>query len=321
MKWLPGPETRAAVLKHPFFLAGFAVVALLGLTAAVLVVVDSVRSGDNGTPKVVVEPATTMTPGPTARTATAAGVIGTTNKITAVRSAPGGRTPVLGTLNDGDDVVIDGRTTDTKWYRIIFPPNSELHGWVAAEFLDVTGDPATLVVATAEPPVVVEAPTQPPSVLTAVAAEETLTPDTGVTPTPTVDDKLPDLVIGTTPTLANGKLFVTVVNQGQGVAKGDLVVAVFNADATKLLAGETLRSFTLPPGRSIDVGTGYEVTENETLLLIVDPSGEIAESDDTNNRVTVAVSVSSPGPEATRSAVPFETPIGPADQSVNTPAP
>jgi subtilase family serine protease len=109
------------------------------------------------------------------------------------------------------------------------------------------------------------------------------------------------------------------VNQGQGAAKGDVVVAVFNTDGTKLLAGATLPVFTLQPGRSIDVGTGYEITENQTLLLIVDPNGEIAETDDTNNRVTVAVSVGNP--EATRSAVPFETPIDPADQTVKTPAP
>ncbi len=193
---------------------------LLGLTAATLVVIDSVRSGSGGTPTVVVETATTTTPGPTARTATAAGVTGTTNRIAAVRSAPGPRTPVLGTLDKGDDVVIDGRTTDTKWYRIIFPPNSELHGWIDAELLDVIGNPATLVVATAEPPVVVELPTDSPSVLTAAAGQRTPTPDTSVTPTPTVDDKLPDLVIGTTPTLASGKLFVTVVNQGQGDGEG-----------------------------------------------------------------------------------------------------
>jgi len=319
MKWLPGPETRAAVLKHPFFLAGLAVVVLLGLMAATLVVVDSARGGSRAAPTVVVETATTTTPGPTERTATASGVSGATNKVTAVRSAPGGRTPVLGTLDKGDDVVIDGRTTDTKWYRIIFPPDSELHGWVAAEFLDVIGNPATLVVATAEPPVVVALPTDPPSVLTAAASQRTPTPDLSMTATPTVDDKLPDLVIGTTPTLANGKLFVTVVNQGQGTAKGDLVVAVFNADATKLLAGATLPNFALQPGRSIDVGTGYEVTENQTLLLIVDPNGDIKETDDTNNRVTVAVSVGNP--EATRSAVPFETPASPTVPPADTPEP
>jgi uncharacterized protein YraI len=322
MKWLPGPETRAAVLRHPFFLAGLAVVVLLGLTAAVLVVVDSVRGGSGGgTPTVAVQAmtTTTTTPGPLAKTAAAGGVTGTTNKIAAVRQSPGSRTPVLGTLDSGNDVVIDGRSADTKWYRIIFPPNSELHGWVSADLLDVVGDPSTLVVATAEPAVVVDVPTQPPYALTAAATQRTPTPGTSVTPTPTVDDKLPDLVIDHTVTLVEGKLFVTVVNQGQGAARGDLVVGVFTADGSTLLAGATLPSFELLPGHSIDIGTGYHVTENQTLLLIVDPNGEIKETDVTNNRVTVAVTVGNA--TGTVSPATSETPTPPGPPPVDTPTP
>jgi SH3 domain-containing protein/CARDB protein len=310
MKWLPGPETRAAIVSNPVFLAGLAVVVLLGLTAAALVVVDSVRgSSGGGTPTVAVQAmtTTTTTPGPVAKTAAAGGVTGTTNRIAAVRQAPGARTPVLGTLDVGNDVVIDGRSSDTKWYRVIFPPDSELHGWISAEFLDVVGDPSTLVVATAEPPIVVDLPTQPPAALTAAAIRRTPTPDSAVTPTPTVDDQLPDLVIGTTPTLADGKLFVTVVNEGKGVATGDLVVGVFTGDGQKLLGGATLPEFKLEAGRSIDVGTGYPITENQTLLLIVDPGGVIKETDETNNRTTVSISVG--GEVATpTSEIPVEPP-------------
>ncbi|TAK57292.1 MAG: hypothetical protein EPO22_12465, partial [Dehalococcoidia bacterium] len=206
----------------------------------------------------------------------------------------------------------DGRSTDTKWYRIIFPPDSELHGWVSAEFLDIVGDPSTLVVATAEPPVVVDLPTEPPEVLTAAALQRTPTPDTSITPTPTVDDQLPDLVIGTTPTLVDGKLFVTVVNQGKGEAQGDLVVGVFTSDGSQLLGGATLPEFKLEPGRSIDVGTGYLVAENQTLLLIVDPNGTIQETDDTNNRTSVSISVggevATPTSEIPTDAPPADTP-------------
>ena len=229
MNWLPGPETRAAVLKHPFVLAGLAVVVLLGLVAAALVVVDSVRGGSGaGTPAVAVQAVTTTTttPGPLAKTAAAGGVTGTTNKVAAVRQAPGARTPVLGTLDIGNDVVIDGRSADTTWYRIIFPPDSELHGWVSADLLDVVGDPSTLVVATAEPVAAVDLPTEAPYALTAAASQRTPTPDTSLTPTPTVDDQLPDLVIDHTVTMVEGKLFVTVVNQGQGAAHGNIVVGV-----------------------------------------------------------------------------------------------
>ncbi len=307
MNLIPSPETRAAVLQHPFVLAGVAVVALLALVAGVLIVVDSARGTSADGPKAVVEPMT-ATPGNRSRTATAIGVIGRTKGTTAVRFAPGSRN-ILGTLQRDREVQIDGRTTDAEWLRVIFPPNSELHGWVDAELLDVTGDPERLVVATAEPPIVVDLPTQDPDDITPVDDDEevpfgTETPDPNATGTPS-GDELPDLVVGTTPTLSGGKLFITVVNQGEGDATGDLVIAVFNADETALLSGATLPGFTLEAGRSIDIGTGFEITQSQTLLLVVDPNGEIEETDNANNRITVAIAVGSPTEEQ---PLPFVTP-------------
>src|SRR4051794_36426371 len=121
MNWL-SPETRAAVLRHPFFLAGLSVVALLALTAGVLVLFDSVRGGSaSGPPSVMVQPAGSTTAGPAARTASATGVTGVTKATTTVRGAPGQRTAALGNLSSKSTVEIDGRTTDAKWVRIIFP--------------------------------------------------------------------------------------------------------------------------------------------------------------------------------------------------------
>lgn len=291
MRFLPGPETRAAVVKHPVVLAGVAVVALLGLTAGVLVIIDSARDGTASGQQVLVE-TKTETPGPRSKTAIAIGVSGRTKGVTAVRFAPGQSTQVLGTLPAGRDVQIDGRTSDDGWYRIIFPPNSELHGWVEADALQVTGDPLTLAVATAEPPIQVELPTEPASRFTPQTEE---TP--GETPTPelTPPPGLPDLVVGSAPVISEGKLFVTVVNQGSGPMVGDLVVAVFNADGTALLGGATLPGFTLEAGLSIDVGTGFEVID-ATLMLVVDPNGEIEETDNTNNQIVVAITTGEPPP-------------------------
>ena len=195
MKFIPGPETRAAVLRHPFVLAGLAVVVLLGVTAGALVVVDSARGGTEA-PKVIIEQET-VTPGPVVKTAEATGVHGSANRTAAVRSAPGATTSLLGTIPIKSDVTIDGRTTDSKWYRVIFPPRSELHGWIEAASLDVTGDPSTLVVATAEPPVVVAVPTTPRRPTPRVVEPPTPLPDT-----PTAEPVFPDLVVGTTPTIA-----------------------------------------------------------------------------------------------------------------------
>jgi uncharacterized protein YraI len=305
MRWLSSPETRVAVLRNPIVLAGLAVVVLLGLTAGILVVVDSARRGNAETPKVVVDQST-ATIGPTSKTAEAVGVHGTTKDITAVRQAPGGTTPVLGTVQQGADLVIDGRTTDSGWYRVIFPPFSELHGWVEARQLTISGDPSTLVVATAEPPVVVVVPTEP-ATATPTPNPNTTTPLAG---TPTVLP-LPDLVIGTTPTISSGKLFVTVINQGKGVAHGVLTVAVFDETGAHLLGGTTLNDFTLDPGRSVDVATGLAVAGEQTLLVIVDPNGVIAESDDTNNRILIHVQTGGP-PTPTATPRPGETPPPPA---------
>jgi hypothetical protein len=210
---------------------------------------------------------------------------------------------VLGTLPARSDVQIDGRTSDAKWMRIVFPPNSSLHGWIDATNLDIIGDPASLVVATAEPPVVVELPTEPPAVRTAIALSQT--PQAAGTPTATPTPAggiLPDLAIDGT-TVSGGKLFMTIVNQGKGEMKGDLVVAVFNADGDKLLGGATLLKFTLAPGRSIDIGTGYVVTEDQSLFLVVDPNGEIAETNDNNNNRTISIAVG----DAQSTPLPGET--------------
>jgi hypothetical protein len=292
MTWLPGPETRAAVMRHPFFLAGLAVVALLGLTAGVLIVIDSARGEESPQQPVIIDSLTT-TPQPESTAAPAIGVSGRTRVVVTVRTAPGARTAPLGTLPRNTDVEIDGRTDESEWMRIVFPRNSDRHGWVEAESLEISGDPATLIVATAEPPAYVEVPTNPPAPTPEFTEEG---PDGSPTPTETPPPGLPDLVIGSTPTLAGGVLFVTVVNQGTGSAVGDIVVAVFNPDGTALLGGATLPAFTLEAGRSIDIGTGYAVTENQTLLLIVDPNGDIEEADNTNNRITVSIAVTAPPP-------------------------
>jgi hypothetical protein len=284
--------------------------------AGALVLVDSAR-GDSDTdePRVSVEPKITATLGPRAKTAIANGLVGTTNGTTAVLFAPGSRS-VLGTLQSGADVQIDGRSTDGNWLRVIFPPNSELHGWIDAEQLDVNGDVSVLIVATAEPAPQIDQPTAIPTYLTMIPGDDgSATAD--LTGTPTVAG-LPDLVIGTTPTLSGGKLFATIVNQGSGPMTGDLVIAIFNPDATALLGGATLAGFTLEPGRSIDIGTGFDVTVAQQLLLVVDPNGEVEEADNTNNRIIVAVAPSGAPPQT---PLPFETPVNAQGLGSQTPLP
>ena len=299
-------DAGSALAKNPFVLAGLAVVVLLGVTAATLVLVSSVRGSNASTPKVKIEQPT-ATQGPTLKTAEAGGVHGLAKDITAVRSAPGGDTPVLGTITGGTDVVIDGKTTDAGWYRVIFPQGSELHGWIDSDALTVTGDATTLVVATAEPPAVIEVPTQPPA--PTAAPTEPTTPEASPTSATPGAGELPDLVVGTTPTLVGGTLVVTIVNQGKGAMTGDLVVAVFNADQTKLVGGITVPGVTIAPGASLDVNTGVAVVGDQTFTIVADPNGTVDETDNTNNRITIQVTTGeSPTPTA---VVPLPAPPPP----------
>jgi hypothetical protein len=187
---------------------------------------------------------------------------------------------------------------------VIYPPGSELHGWIDADFLTVTGDAASLAVATAEPPVVIEVPTLPPT-----ATPVPVTPQASETPATPVG-AVPDLVVGDTSVVSGGKLFVTIVNQGTGPASGDLVIAVFDQGQTKIIGGTTLPGFTLDPGKSVDVATGIEVTGSETVLVIVDPNGLIDETDDTNNRALIRIVVG--GGEPTPGGPPTPTAGAPA---------
>jgi len=284
-------DAGSALAKNPFVLAGLAVVVLLGITAAALVLVSSVRGSNSSTPKVVIEQPT-ATQGPTLKTAEAGGVHGLSKGLTAVRSAPGGNTPVLGTITEGTDVVVDGRTTDSGWYRVIFPQGSELHGWIDSDQLTLTGDPTTLVVATAEPPAVIEVPTEPPA--PTAAPTEPTTPEASRTSTTPTAPGLPDLVVGTTPSIVGGKLVVSVVNQGTGTMQGDLVIAVFNEDQSRLLGGVTVPDVTIAPGASLDANTGVAIAGDQTFVIVADPNGTVDETDNTNNRVTINIATGEP---------------------------
>lgn len=334
MNWLPDAETRAAVLKHPFFLAGLAVVALLGLTAAVLVIIDSATGSStaDAVPQVVISPIATAKPGEPTSTPLADGtLIATTKRVTTVRFSPGSNGAVLGVLGKGEELILDGRSSDSGWFRAVYPPGSDLHGWIDADYLEIAGEPEALTVATPEPPVVVELPTQSAAEKTAIAeavaataqaeADARATAEAMSTPEPS--DLLPNLAISGTTLAPSGKLFVTVVNQGRGPASGDILVSVFDAGTNELLGGMPLPSFTLEPGLSIDVDTGYVPSGDQTLLLIVDPNGAIAETDDTDNRATISVAAApaSPTPPITAQQItPVPSKTATAGTTITPPA-
>jgi len=111
------------------------------------------------------------------------------------------------------------------------------------------------------------------------------------TPMSTPAGDLPDLAVGGF-LVAGGALVITVTNQGTGVLPETAIeVAVYNTAGTDALNIITSAPQTLAAGASIDVRTGYVPFGGPAeVLIIIDPNGQIAETDDTNNRLIVTLS-------------------------------
>ena len=278
------PGSARSVLRHPVIWAGAGVVATLGIATGVLTFV--VPSDPARVP--AAESASTPKAVATSNTVRSRGVTARTNTIAAVRTAPGKDTPVLGTLGRDQSVEVIGRSTSAAWLLIVFPPTSSLHGWVAAGMLDVTGEPSTLAVATAEPPVVIAAPTSAAyrTQRTPVPSSRSTTP-APASATPKPPALLPDLIVAKAQ-IVGTSLVATIINRGDGPAKGAIVVSVRTADGRTLLATSSAPSPVLAPHASVDVDTGYLVRGTQRLIVVVNPSGAIQESNSANNSTTVA---------------------------------
>jgi hypothetical protein len=182
-------------LRNRLLLAGFAVLAVLLLTAIVLVVLSGSTDDDEASASGDATPEGTVVATPdadfTARVLTTA----------TMRIGPGLTYPIMGTVPEGAVVVVAGRNEDDAWIQIIYPPGSELRGWVPAEQLQVTGDIALLPIeGPAEgPEVPVDLPTYVPWTETPVPytppAANTLPPP--VTNTPVLPTNTPGLPTNT----------------------------------------------------------------------------------------------------------------------------
>jgi subtilase family serine protease len=57
------------------------------------------------------------------------------------------------------------------------------------------------------------------------------------------------------------------------------------------------------------------VTQDQSLLLVVDPNGDIEESENLNNQITIAIALGAPPPEnpfaTPTEAAPVEEPVTP----------
>jgi uncharacterized protein YraI len=69
------------------------------------------------------------------------------NATVALRNGPDVTYAILGTVPKGAVVAVVGRNEDNQWFQVLYPPNSQLRGWVPAGAIDVDGDIEGLVIA------------------------------------------------------------------------------------------------------------------------------------------------------------------------------
>ncbi len=293
------PEEEVSFLRNPIVLGALAVVVVLLVVAVALILVGGGEGDDAGE---AAAPGPTRTERPEASPVREGRVSGEVIATINVRSGPGEGYTILGTIRNGTRVEVVGRTEEDEWLQVIYPPQSTLHGWVDAAFLDLEGDPSTLAVATVEALPMPEVPTEPAYAAAATpTTEESPTPEGSPTeepstsPTavlsPTPEVALPDLVIAIPSWLVDGTVVITVVNQGKGTVENEpLDVGVFDSQGQTLLQRTSAGLQSLAPGASIDISTGFTCTTHEQeVLIVVDVDGRIDETDNTNNQAIVTV--------------------------------
>jgi len=297
---IPSSQSSGSFLRSPIILGGLAVVLIALIAVVALGVLGGGNGGDNGGS--ATKTASTSSP---KQTAGSGHLTGKAKSTVNVRSDPGNAFQALGVLRNGTEVEIVAKSEDGKWFQIVYPSGSNLRGWVLAESLDVNGDMSGLGVATPENIPVPVVPTSPAVTPTTTPTPSNLTP----TPSPTPPIPLPDLVISGT-AISGGKLVIKVTDQGLGpLTSATVAVSVFDLAGTGLLGSGSAGPLTLTPGASIDIQTNYAIPASPIqLLIIVDPQGTIPETDDTNNRLSVAIGGGGPQPTKTPTQQPAPPP-------------
>jgi hypothetical protein len=286
----PLRNSPTPLLHNPVAIGGLAAVAaVLVVVLAVVIIGGAASSSDDSDTGAKIAPAAKATT-KTQSDDRLDGLTGKATRILNVRSGPDNNYEVLGLLLRGAEVRIVGQSEDGGWLQIEYPVHSNLRGWVIVGSLEVQGDLAGVPVATPESLPLADVPTY--EAVPTEWIDVTTTPESAITVTPTSTPSLalPDLVVGGS-LVSGGVLIVTVTNQGTGALPGGSIeVAVFDDSGTTILSSSATAVESLDAGASIDIRTGYITFGGPPqVIVIVDPNGKIAESDDTNNQFTVTL--------------------------------
>ncbi|RPI94628.1 MAG: hypothetical protein EHM40_06000 [Chloroflexi bacterium] len=212
----------------------------------------------------------TVTP-PAASLPTQCNPLVTTNVVANVRSGPNTAYDIVGSLALGQTAIVAGRNDANTWWYIDYPAGSGSHAWIAGSVTTASCLPSAVQVVAAPP-----FPTSAPQ-------NDTSSDDEG-------DDGssgTPDLVAYAMQYyVVSGKkvhVMVTVKNTGDGTAGPFIVNWMANQDLggchwtmTKLAAGKA---------KNLECDYTYEWGANKyTSTLFVDSGGNVAESDEGNNK-------------------------------------
>jgi hypothetical protein len=122
------------LLRNRLILGGLGIVALLTVTAIVLVAIGS--SDGSGSRAV----AGNRTPDADETFVVRGGLPGRMLRTVSMRAGPGPSYQIVGTVPRQARVAVIGRSDDSEWLQLNYPPGSTIEGWVLIDFVQVTGN-------------------------------------------------------------------------------------------------------------------------------------------------------------------------------------
>ncbi len=181
-----------------------------------------------------------------------------------VRADPDRFADVIAVLPTGRSVRLLGRSSDSSWIRVAYPPQSDVEGWVPVATISPAANtmaylPELVTLATATP----------------FASDGD--PEA---------DPLPDLIIADAFLLQDGRLTIALRNIGDASIVETFVPLNVSKASGEILGEQRIGPTTLAPGASATVLTPVVISETGNYILELDRFDEVRESDEFNNTFT-----------------------------------